>query len=104
VKGVELKAMLGWIRENIQDNEPVLLKFPRREAAKKVRNTEKRRRISFVTDELGYSRWNARREAWMQALDENPTLFAEALDRAMETFDVRGWLEEQKSQESLGDA
>jgi hypothetical protein len=41
-----------------------------------------------------YARFHARREAWMLELQDNPSLFNEALDKAMETFDVRGFKEE----------
>lgn len=92
MKFAELKSNWAWMLKNVGDDEPVV--FPRRTAKKRVANQEHRKRVIFDTDELGYSRFHARREAWLLELQDNPTLFAEALDKAMETFDVRGWLEE----------
>jgi len=84
--------------EHMPDDEPVV--FPRRNAKKRIANQEKRKRIIFDTDELGYSRFHARKEAWLKAiLHENPTLFAEALDAAMLTFDVVGWYEQRAEQD-----
>lgn len=87
----ELKANWPWMLKNMSDDEPVV--FPRRKAKQRVQNQEKRRRIIFDTDELGYSRFHARREAWLRELHDNPSLFAEALDEAMKDFDLRTWFE-----------
>ena len=95
----ELKAHWAWMLKNMADDEPVV--FPRRQAKKRVANQEKRKRIIFDTDELGYSRFHARKEAWLLELEDNPSLFAEALDKAMETFDIRGWLEEKAEIEHM---
>lgn len=91
MKFSELKAHWPWMLEHMADDEPVV--FPRRQAKKRVANKEHRKRIIFDTDELGYSRFHARREAWLLELGDNPSLFAEALDKAMETFDIRGWMD-----------
>ena len=104
MKFEELKANWSWFLKNMGPDEPVV--FPRRTAKRRIQNKEKRRRIIFDTDEVGYARFHARREAWMLELQDNPSLFNEALDKAMETFDVRGWLEERpfEKDESLSDA
>lgn len=95
----ELKAHWPWMVEHMPEDEPVC--FPRRNARKRVANKEKRKRIIFDTDELGYSRFHARREAWLLELADNPSFFSEALDKAMETFDVRGWLEEKSDSDHV---
>ena len=95
-KGEELKGMIPWIIANVQDDEPFVLRFPRREAKRRIENVEKRKRISFMSDEKGYEKFHLRKEAWMlAALHENPSLFASALEAAMEEFDVKGWFERQ---------
>lgn len=99
MKWSEFKAHLPWFMEHMSDDEPLV--FPRRTAKKRVANNEKRKRIIFDTDELGYSRFHARKEAWLLELADNPSLFAEALDKAMETFDIRGWLEEKADSEHV---
>jgi len=92
-KWAEVKARWGWLEEHLADDEPVVFKLPRREAKKRIQNTEGRKRISFMSDSLGYSRFHARKEAWMLELGENSSLFAEALDAAMKDFDIRLWKE-----------
>jgi hypothetical protein len=90
-KGSELKAMLGWIERNVQDDEPVVLRFPRREASRRIENVEKRRRITLVTDEANYTEFHLWREAYMRVLGENPTLVTQAIIEAMKAFDVKDW-------------
>jgi hypothetical protein len=90
-KGSELKAMIGWIQANVQDDEPFVLRFPRRESRRRIQNTEKRRRITMATDEQNYAEFHAMREAYMLELNENPTLVTQAIIEAMKAFDVRGW-------------
>ena len=104
MKFAELKAHWPWMLKHMADDEPVI--FPRRNAKRRIANKEKRRRIIFDTDEVGYARFHARREAWMLELTDNPSLFNEALDAAMATFDIRGWLEERpwEKDETLSDA
>ena len=97
MKWSEFKAHLPWFMANMSDDEPLV--FPRRQAKKRIANREHRKRIIFDTDPLGYQRFHARREAWLLELADNPTLFAEALDKAMETFDVRGFLEQRAEQD-----
>lgn len=92
-KWADVKARWQWLKDNLPDDEPVLFKLPRREARKRIKNDEGRKRVSFITDALGYSRFHARKEAWFMELGENSTLFAEALDAAMAEFDLRTWKE-----------
>jgi hypothetical protein len=94
-KGSELKAMLGWIRENVQDDEPFVLRFPRREAKRRIQNVEKRRRITLATDEANYTEFHVWRGAYMHTLGENPTLVTQAIIEAMKAFDLKGWYERQ---------
>jgi hypothetical protein len=90
----ELKANWQWMLTHMGDDEPVV--FPRRTARRRIANKEKRRRIIFDTDELGYSRFHARKEAWLLELGDNPSLFAQALDECMAEFDLRGWVEKKE--------
>jgi hypothetical protein len=71
------------------------VRFPRHEARKRIANEKQSKRVVIVMDPLAFSRWHARKEAWMlePEMKENPTLFKEAVEAAMDTFDVRGWLE-----------
>lgn len=94
MKGAELKAMRTWIEQNIGDDEPVLLKFPRREARKRIQNKEKSKRIVITTDEQNFSEFHAIREAYMHFCEENPTLVGLAIISAMKAFDLKGFLEE----------
>ena len=94
-KGSELKGMTGWILANVQDDEPFILRFPRREAKRRIENVEKRRRITLTTDEHNYTEFHVWREAYMHTLGENPTLVTQAIIQAMKEFDVKGWYEEQ---------
>jgi hypothetical protein len=81
--------------ERVPADEPwSQIRFPRQDAKRKIRNESQSKRIVIITDPLGFSRFHARKEAWLLELADNPSLFAEALDKAMETFDVRGFLEE----------
>lgn len=91
-----LKRCLERVEKVPLDEPWSQIRFPRQEAKKNIANEKKSKRIVVITDPLGFSRFHARKEAWMlePEMKENPTLFSEALDVAMETFDVRGWLEE----------
>jgi len=86
MKGSELKAMLGWIKQNVQDNEPVLLKFPRREARKRICNTENRKRIAFTVDPVTYVAFHAEKERLMAKMGDNPVLFGLFLTDVMKGF------------------
>ena len=92
-KWAEVKARWSWLCENISDDEPVVFKLPRREARKRIINAEKKHRVVLVTDEQNYKEFHALREAYMQTLDENPTLVMHAIVEAMKEFDVKGWKE-----------
>jgi hypothetical protein len=103
----ELTRVNWLIKEGkISGEDRCKLVIPKIDAKERIRNEKKQRRIVLVTDEFGFSQFHARKEAWMLALHNNPATFMAALDRAMETFDVKGWVEEQESShaESLGDA
>jgi hypothetical protein len=92
-------ARMKWLKDNgkVQDDERCKIIFPRLDAKERIRNEKKQRRIVLVTDEFGFSQFHARKEAWMLALENNPSLFMTALDAAMSQFDVRGWKERQES-------
>ena len=93
-RGSELKAMVGWIKANVQDDEPFVLRFPRREAAKRIENKEKKREVRFRCDESTYTEFHIERERVLRELDENPTLFGlylcEVL-KAQRNEDVAAW-------------
>ena len=89
----EVKARWPWLLSNLQDDEPVLFKLPRREAKRNIKNLEKCKRIFIGTDEQNFAEFAAIKEAYMLALHENPTLVVHAMIQAMRTFDVRGWYE-----------
>jgi hypothetical protein len=91
----EERARLQFLEEHGHGDEMVHVVFPKREAAERIKNPNGKKRVVIVTDEHGYSQFHARREAWMQALDNNPTLFMLAMDTAMKDFDLLGWKEQQ---------
>lgn len=91
---VEVKTSWKWLLEHIGDDEPCVLKFPRREAMRNIKNKKKSKRIVVTTDEQSFKEFHALKEAWMRELHENPTLFYHAMMEAMRTFDVRGWKEQ----------
>ena len=100
-------ARIHWlIKEGkITADDRCKLVIPRIDAKERIRNERKQRRIVLVTDEFGFSQFHARKEAWMLALDNNPSTFMAALDAAMSTFDVKGWKEEQEGEgETLANA
>lgn len=83
--------------ERVPDDEPwSQIRFPRQESKKNIENKKQSKRVVIVMDPLAFSRWHARKEAWMlePEMKENPSLFKEAVEAAMDTFDIRGWLEE----------
>jgi hypothetical protein len=88
-----LKGCLERVERVPLDEPWSQIRFPRVDARKNIENKKKSKRIVITCDELAFSRWHARKEAWMLELGDSPTLFAEALDKCMETFDVRGWSE-----------
>ncbi len=113
----EVKARWQWLCDNLELDEPVVFKLPRREARKRIINKDQKRRIIMSTDPQNYAEFMALREAYMRYCDENPTQVMLAITEAMKCFDLKGWLEtqldERKSKqeddfmmgrESLGDA
>lgn len=70
--------------------------FVKREAVARIKNPNGKKRIVMVTDPTNYSEFNAWREAYMQKLDNNPTLTMLAIIEAMKTFDLLAWKQEQE--------
>ena len=106
-KWADVRERWSWLNANLADDEPVVFKLPRREAKKRIRNTEKKHRITMVTDEQNYSEFHAMKEAYMLELGENPTMVVQAIVEAMKTFDVRGWKEDKEDDDFMmgrGDA
>jgi hypothetical protein len=100
-------ARMNWLKREgkVRGNERCKVIFPALDAKERIKNPNKNKRIVIVTDEFSYSQFAARREAWMQALDNNPSFFMAALDTAMKEFDLIGWRERHESgAESLADA
>lgn len=90
--------------ERVPEDEPwSQIRFPRQEAKKRISNEKQSKRVVIVMDPLAFSRWHAHKEAWMlePKMKENPSLFKEAVEAAMDTFDVRGWLKEKADQEHM---
>jgi hypothetical protein len=62
------------LRENrIPDDEPVVLKFPRQLAKRRVHNTEKKSRVIFVTTPENFSAFHAARAHVIEAVG-NPVI------------------------------
>jgi hypothetical protein len=93
----EEKERLRWlIKEGkLTDEMKVKIIIPSIDARSRMENREKRKRVCWNTDEQTYSEFAAIREAYMQTLEENPTLFGHAVVEAMKEFDVKGWFEGQ---------
>lgn len=71
----------------IPDDEPCTrMRFPRRDAAKRVKNVEKRRRIVFPADEVTYSEFHREKERVLRQLDDNPVLFGVFLTDVLKGF------------------
>lgn len=100
----EVKSNWKWLTEHIGDDEPCVLKFPRREAKRNIENKRKSKRIVVTTDEQTFKEFHALKEAWMLELHENPTFFYSAMMEALNTFDVRGWKEKQEAPSAEGSA
>ena len=85
----EIKARWGWLRDNLPDDEPVVFKLPRREARKRVKNTENRKRIVFSADPTTYSAFHQHKEIVMRELEENPTMFGVFITDLLKGFAER---------------
>jgi hypothetical protein len=95
----------------IPDDEPCTrMRFPRRDAAKRIKNTEKRKRIVFPADEETYKDFHGERERILRQLDDNPVLFGVFIADVLKSFTeplVAKWREIHDGPvqpESLGDA
>jgi len=86
----------------LTDEMKVKIVIPSLDARSRMENREKKRRVCWNTDEQNYSEFAAIREAYMLALEENPTLFGHAVVEAMREFDVKGWFEGQRAEEQAG--
>ena len=71
----EIKAHMARIvaEDKIPDDEPVVLKFPRQLAKRRIRNTEKKSRVIFVTTPENFSAFHAARAHVIEVVG-NPTL------------------------------
>lgn len=71
----EAKSYLAtMLRENkIPDEEPIVLKFPRKEARKRIKNTEKRKRVCWEATPENFSAFHAARSHVIEVVG-NPTL------------------------------
>ena len=63
-------------------SEPAELFLPRKEAARRRVNKEKRHRIVFEVDETGYSEWHAEKERWY-SLIPNKTICLHVMVRVL---------------------
>ena len=93
----EIKGQVDYLIREGRGKEKAALILPRQDARERIENPHKRKRIVMVTDPANYAEFHAMREAYMQALGENPTLVTHAIIEAMRNFDVKGWAEEQEA-------
>jgi hypothetical protein len=98
----EERERLKWlIREGKINDETRIARIaiPSLDAKARIENREKKKQVRWNTDEQNYSEFAAVREAWMQELEQNPTLFGYAVVEAMRTFDVRTWYEDHATEQ-----
>jgi hypothetical protein len=79
-----LKKLLA---ANIPDDEPCTrMIFPRREAAKRKKSTEKHHKIVFRCDETTYQEFHEHRERILRLLDDNPILYGVFITDVQKSF------------------
>lgn len=66
-----LKRLL--VEDRLADDEPIVLKFPRQLAKRRIKNTEKKSRVIFVTTPENFSAFHAARAHVLEVVG-NPTL------------------------------
>ena len=101
IRWEEFLANIERYKKALPPDEPIVL--PRREAKRRRVNKEQRKRVIFDADPQGYAEFHAVREAWLGELGENPTLFLHAMLTAMRTFDLRGWVQRQETEQAEQD-
>lgn len=58
----------------LDDDEPIVLKFPRKEARKRIRNTEARKRVCWVSTPENFSLWHQARSYVIDSVGGNPVI------------------------------
>jgi hypothetical protein len=80
----------------IPPDEPCTrMRFPRRDAAKRAKNTEGRKRIVFPSDPVTYAQFHAEKERITRQLGDNPVLFGVFVTDMLKAFSeplVAQWL------------
>ena len=66
-----LRTLLA--EDRVPDDEPIVLKFPRQEARRRIRNTELKRKVCWVATPENYSAFHAARSHILEVVG-NPTL------------------------------
>lgn len=66
-----LRTLLA--EDRLADDEPIVLKFPRKEARRRIRNTERKCRVCWVATPENFSAFHAARAHVLEVVG-NPTL------------------------------
>ena|SRR6266436_2293867 len=83
-----LRTLLA--EDRLSDDEPIVLKFPRKEARKRIRNTEKKSRVIFVTTPENFSAFHAARAHVLEVVG-NPTLADKLISELIAKVPDESW-------------
>jgi hypothetical protein len=83
-----LRTLLA--EDRLPDDEPIVLKFPRKEARKRIRNTEKKSRVIFVTTPENYQAFHAARAHVIEATG-NPTIADKLISEVIYAMPAETW-------------
>lgn len=74
----------------IPDDEPIVLKFPRQLAKRRIVNTEKRRKVCWVATPENYSAFHAARAHVLEVVG-NPTLADQLISEVISRVPDQTW-------------
>jgi 3-hydroxyacyl-CoA dehydrogenase len=83
----------------IPDDEPIVLKFPRQLAKKRIKNTEAKKRVTWIATPENYSAVHAARNYVIEAVGGNPVIADKLIAEVLMTIPAETW----RSFEEKGD-
>lgn len=75
----------------IPDDEPIVLKFPRQLAKKRIKNTEAKKRVAWIATPENYSAIHAARNYVIESVGGNPVLADKLIAEVLMTIKPDAW-------------
>jgi hypothetical protein len=84
-----LKVVLA--ENRIPDDEPIVLKFPRQLAKKRIQNTEKKCRVAWIATPENFAAIHAARNYVIESVGGNPVIADKLIAEVLMTISADAW-------------